>query len=282
MIVFKEIADIKEFIRNIKKSDESVGFVPTMGYLHEGHMSLVNESVKKNDVTVVSIFVNPTQFGPNEDLEAYPRDFERDKEMLAKAGANAIFFPEPETMYGKGACTTVSLSGLTETLCGKSRPVHFAGVATVVTKLFNIVKPDNAYFGSKDYQQLQVIKRMVNDLNMDVNVVGMPIVRENDGLAMSSRNIYIEKEQRDSALSLSRSFGIVQEALKDGERSASVIRKLIIDFIEKHKYTTVDYVEIVHPEELQPLSDIDGDFVVALAVKVGKARLIDNKYFEIK
>jgi len=279
MKIINKIADTKEYIKEQKMVGKSVGFVPTMGFLHEGHMSLVAQSVKENDVTVVSIFVNPTQFGAGEDLDAYPRDFDRDRDMLEKEGADAIFSPEPSEMYPEGTCTTISLTGVTEGLCGVSRPTHFAGVATVVAKLFNIVKPDNAYFGSKDYQQLQVIKQMVKDLDMDVNVVGMPIIREADGLALSSRNVYLKADERESALSLSRSFDVIQKSVDSGERDALKVRQAAVDFISSQDHTDIDYVEIVHPQTLKSLGEIDGDFVVALAVRVGKARLIDNKYF---
>jgi len=281
MKIFNKIADIKAEIKKLKSEGKSVGFVPTMGFLHEGHMSLVRESVSGNDVTVTSIFVNPTQFGPTEDLAAYPRDFERDCAMLDKNGADIIFHPEPSEIYGEGFCTKVELSGITEVLCGISRPVHFAGVATVVTKLFNIVNPDRAYFGSKDYQQLQVIKRMVTDLNMDVEVIGMPIVREADGLAMSSRNVYLGTEERKSALALSGSFKLVEDLLKQGVTDTKTIREKIAEFILSRPHTRIDYIETVHPESLVSVDSAEADFVVALAVYVGKARLIDNRYFEV-
>ncbi|MGE4318043.1 MAG: pantoate--beta-alanine ligase [Deferribacterales bacterium] len=279
MKVISKVSDIKKEIKELKRSGKSVGLVPTMGYLHEGHISLVSKSVSENDITVVSIFVNPTQFGPTEDLAAYPRDFERDSKMVESAGADIIFFPSPEEMYPDGACTKVSLTGITEVLCGITRPVHFAGVATVVTKLFNIVSPDRAYFGEKDYQQLQVIKRMVKDLNMDVEVIGMPIIREADGLAKSSRNIYLKGDERTSALALSKSFGIISDMVKAGEKDVKKIQQAVTDFIHSHPHTKVDYVEIVDPSDLRYLTRIEGDFVTALAVYVGKARLIDNKYF---
>jgi len=281
MKVIETVNEIKKLIKDIKAEGKTVGMVPTMGFLHAGHISLVKESVANNDVTIVSIFVNPTQFGPNEDLEAYPRDFDSDKSLLVEAGADIIFFPKPEEMYPEGFSTKVTLSGLTDALCGLSRPGHFDGVATVVSKLFNIASPDRAYFGSKDYQQLQVIKRMVKDLNMDVEVVGMPIIREDDGLALSSRNVYLEKEDRASALSLSKSFDLIQKELDAGERDAKVIRQKIIDFIHSHKGTQVDYIELVHPEKLVSLNTLNEDFVAAFAVKVGRARLIDNKYIKI-
>lgn len=281
MKVIKTVKDIREEIKQLKIKGKSVGFVPTMGFLHDGHISLVKESVANNDVTVVSIFVNPTQFGPNEDLESYPRDLERDTKLVTDAGADIVFFPEPSEIYPDGYCTTVSVDGLTKVLCGLSRPTHFDGVTTVVSKLFNIVTPDRAYFGSKDYQQLQVIKRMVTDLNICVEVVGMPIIREADGLAMSSRNIYLKDDERESALSLSKSFNVVTELVEQGERDAKVVRQKIVDFIDSHTHANVDYVEVVHAADLYSLDKITEEFVVALAVKVGGARLIDNKLFEI-
>jgi pantoate--beta-alanine ligase len=281
MKIFSKIADVKAEIKRIKASGKSVGFVPTMGFLHEGHMSLVQESVKNNDVTVVSIFVNPTQFGPTEDLAAYPRDFESDCALLKKNKTDIIFNPEPAEMYGEGFCTKVELSGITEVLCGITRPVHFAGVATVVTKLFNIVNPDRAYFGSKDYQQLQVIKLMVKDLNIDVEVVGMPIIREADGLALSSRNVYLNADERVSALALSGSFKVIESLLREGIEATETIKEKAAEFIEQHPHTRIDYIETVHPETLVSVDTAKADFVVALAVYVGKARLIDNRYFEV-
>ncbi len=272
MKIIETIIDTKAEIKRLKSEGKNIGFVPTMGgFLHEGHMSLVNKSVAENDITVVSIFVNPTQFGPNEDLDAYPRDFDRDRDMLSKAGADIIFFPSPAEIYPENYLTTVKLSGVTENLCGLSRPGHFDGVSTIVCKLFNIVSPDRAYFGSKDYQQLQVIKSMVRDLNMDVEVIGMPIIRESDGLAMSSRNVYLKDDERMSALSLSKSFELVDRLLKDGERDAQAIRDKVIEFIHGHNNTNVDYVELVHPEMITSLETVKADFVLALAVKVGKA-----------
>lgn len=233
------------------------------------------------DVTVVSIFVNPAQFESGEDLDAYPRDFENDREMLNKAGADIIFYPSADEMYPEGCVTKVSLTGVTDILCGKSRPGHFDGVATVVTKLFNIIQPDKAYFGSKDYQRLQVIKRMVKDLNIDVEVIGMPIVREADGLAMSSRNVYLKPEERHSALSLSRSFEIIERFVDVGELNIDVMQLNVEEFIASHPHTEIDYVEIVDPDTVQRIDTVEGDFVLALAVKVGRARLIDNKYFKV-
>jgi pantoate--beta-alanine ligase len=281
MKVIENIRNIKAEIKRLKGEGKTVGLVPTMGFLHEGHISLVKRSVADNDITVVSIFVNPTQFGVNEDLDAYPKDFEHDSKLLAAAKTDIIFFPSAQEMYPDGFCTSVRLKGLTEVLCGVSRPGHFDGVATVVSKLFNIVSPDRSYFGSKDYQQLQVIRRMALDLNMDTEVIGMPIIREHDGLAMSSRNVYLKNDERESAVSLSKSFSFVEKLLQEGERDVRVIRHKVIEFINAHEHADVDYVELVHPDKLRPLERVNGSFVMALAVKVGRARLIDNKFFKI-
>ncbi|MGA1862797.1 pantoate--beta-alanine ligase [Deferribacter thermophilus] len=281
MQIVNSKAEMKKISQDFKNNGYKIGFVPTMGYLHEGHLSLVRQAKKENDKVVVSIFVNPLQFGPNEDLDKYPRDLERDKAILEKEGVDVLFYPSVEEMYPKDFLTKVSVGKITEVLCGASRPGHFDGVCTVVTKLFNIVKPDNAYFGKKDYQQLKVIERFVKDLDMDVNIVGMPIVRESDGLAMSSRNVYLNEEERKSALSLNRSFKIVEDALAEGVRSAGEIKKRVIDFISSHPYTKIDYVEIVDPESLEKVEDIKDKFLLALAVFVGKARLIDNNIFEV-
>lgn len=281
MQIVNSKVEMKKISQDFRNNGYKIGFVPTMGYLHEGHLSLVRQAKKENDKVVVSIFVNPLQFGPNEDLDKYPRDLERDKALLEKEGVNVLFYPSVEEMYPKDFLTKVSVRKITEVLCGASRPGHFDGVCTVVTKLFNIVKPDNAYFGKKDYQQLKVIERFVKDLDMDVNIVGMPIVREPDGLAMSSRNVYLSEEERKSALSLNKSFKVVEDALAKGVRSAEEIRKRVIDFISSHPYTKIDYVEIVDPETLEKVVEIKSNFLLALAVFVGKARLIDNNIFEV-
>lgn len=281
MLIVNTVCEAKKILRDIKNSGKSIGFVPTMGYLHSGHISLVDQSKKDNDFTVVSIFVNPTQFGPNEDLDKYPRNFVRDEKLLRDAGVDMVFYPSVETMYPDGYATFVNVERVTDPLCGAKRPGHFRGVATIVCKLFNIVSPDKSYFGLKDYQQVIVIKRMVEDLNMDVDVVGMPIVRESDGLAMSSRNVYLSPDERLSALSLSRSFPLVEKKLKSGERRASVIIKDVEDFISSHPYSRIDYVEIVDKDSLEKLDFIDRPFLMAMAVFINKTRLIDNKIFEV-
>lgn len=282
MHIIDNIKELREKLSGRRKIGLKIGFVPTMGFLHEGHMSLVEKSKADNDITVVSIFVNPIQFGPNEDLDAYPRDLEKDADMLKNAEVDFLFYPSVYEMYPDNRVTTVSVSKITDRLCGASRPGHFDGVSTVVNKLFNIVQPDNAYFGMKDYQQLQVIKAMVRDLNMNLNVVGMPIIREADGLAKSSRNVYLKPEERKTALCLSKSFEIVEKLLAEGERDPKKIKDAVTDFINSHKDAKIDYVEVVDAEFVSPLEKIEKRFLVALAVQVGKARLIDNNVFEVK
>lgn len=282
MQVVKKIDELRNVIKQEKINGNKIGFVPTMGYLHDGHLSLIKKSKEDNDVTVCSIFVNPTQFGPGEDLDKYPRDIERDMKLLKENKCDILFYPDVKEMYPNGFYTKVTLSILTDKLCGKSRPGHFDGVATVVTKLINIVNPDSAYFGMKDYQQLLVIKRVVEDLNLDVNIVGCPIVRENDGLAMSSRNVYLTEKERESALSLSKSFKLVSQLIEKGIKNPQEIKQEVCKFIETHPFTKIDYVELVDIDTLENLNELKDKFLLALAVFVGKARLIDNKIFEIK
>lgn len=276
MFIYHTIAEIREFIRKARADGKSVGFVPTMGYLHEGHLELMRRAKERCDTVVVSIFVNPTQFGPNEDFSRYPRDLERDARMAEGAGVDAIFNPPVEEMYPAGYCSYVDVERITDRLCGLSRPGHFRGVATVVTKLFNIVKPDLAFFGQKDAQQVLVIKRMAADLNMDLEVVTVPIVREADGLAMSSRNVYLEPEQRRAALVLSRSLLKAGEAFRAGERDALKIRQLVVDIIGAEPLADIDYVEIYSHPELEPVDKIQSPALLALAVRIGRTRLIDN------
>jgi len=281
MKILDKIEDVRSFVKEEKEKNKLVGLVPTMGFLHQGHLELVNKSLVDNDLTIVSIFVNPAQFGPNEDFESYPRDFNKDVSLLEEKGVECVFAPDVAEMYPENFASKVVVSGITETLCGAKRPGHFEGVATVVTKLLNIADPDRAYFGMKDYQQLKVIERFVRDLNIDAEIVGVPIVREENGLAVSSRNIYLSDDERESALSLVKSFDVVQKLLAEGARDADVIREKVIDFISGFKYTSIDYVSIVNPETLEYLGFIKGKFLLALAVYVGKARLIDNKIFEV-
>ncbi len=281
MVLATTIQEVRTAVKAWKKQGLTVGFVPTMGYLHEGHQSLIDAAVAQNDKVVVSIFVNPMQFGPTEDLEQYPRDLERDRNLCKEAGAALIFHPEPEEMYGKNFCSFVDMTGLTEGLCGKSRPVHFRGVCTVVTKLLNIVQPDRAYFGQKDAQQLAVIRRMVEDLNMDVTIVGCPIIREPDGLAKSSRNTYLSPEERQAALVLSRALKAGKEKLEQGVREADLLLDTMREIICQEPMAKIDYVELVDAETLQPINRVDREILVALAVFVGKTRLIDNFIFTI-
>ncbi len=275
MRVITKIDDMREYSRSVKKEGKAIGFVPTMGYLHEGHLSLVRAAKKENDAVVVSIYVNPTQFGPGEDFDEYPRDMERDKSLADNEGVDAIFAPVSGEMYPAGYVTDVEVKGrLTEALCGRTRPGHFRGVTTVVAKLFNIVGPDRAYFGRKDAQQTAVIKRMVQDLNMPVDIRGMPIVREDDGLAMSSRNAYLSKEERHRALALSRSLERAEEMISAGELSAGTIRNGVKSILEKD--VRLEYIEVVDADTLQPLDRVRDNTLVAVAAFAGGTRLIDN------
>ena len=277
MKIAKTVDEVREAVKAWRKEGLTVGLVPTMGYLHAGHQSLIAASVAGNDRTVVSVFVNPMQFGPTEDLESYPRDLNRDAELCEKTGADLIFNPEPEEMYKDGFVSFVDMNGLTNHLCGLSRPVHFRGVCTVVSKLFNIVQPDRAYFGQKDAQQLAVIKRMVKDLNMPLEIVGCPIVREADGLAMSSRNTYMNAEERQAALVLSRSIKLGRDMVEAGERDAAAIKKAMSEMIESEPMAVIDYVEIVDNNTMESIDTISGDILCAIAVKINdKVRLIDN------
>ena len=277
--VLKTVEEVRSYVKAAKKEGKSVGFVPTMGFLHEGHKSLIVRAAKENDFVVVSDFVNPTQFGPNEDFEAYPRDIEKDAELCKDAGADIIFNPEASEMYDN-ALTTVTVDKITKVLCGASRPGHFAGVATVVSKLFNIVAPDRAYFGEKDAQQLMVIKKMVKDLNFDIEIIGCPIIRESDGLAKSSRNTYLNPEERQAALCLSRSLNLGKELIANGETSADVVKAAIKAEIEKEPLSRIDYVEIVDLNTLESAERTDTGILTAIAVYIGKTRLIDNFMIE--
>lgn len=279
MKLVKTIKEVRETVKEWKKIGLKVGFVPTMGYLHEGHASLIDASVRDCDKTVVSIFVNPMQFAPNEDLASYPRDIQHDSILCDAHGADLIFNPEPEEMYDEGFSSYVDMSVLTEDLCGISRPIHFRGVCTVVSKLFNIVTPDNAYFGEKDAQQLAIIKHMVNDLNMDINVIGCPIVRENDGLAKSSRNTYLSPEERQAALILSKTIRLGNEMVKNGERDVQTILDAMKENIETEPLARIDYVKIVDSLTIKPVEKIENPILCAMAVYIGKTRLIDNFSF---
>jgi len=276
IIIAKTIKEVRAAVKQWRREGHSVGLVPTMGYLHEGHQSLVERAAAENDRVVVSIFVNPMQFGPKEDLASYPRDLERDSEMCEEKGAHLIFHPEPGEMYEEGFCSFVDMTGLTEELCGLSRPTHFWGVCTVVSKLFNIIQADKAYFGEKDAQQLAVICRMVKDLNIDVEVIGCPIVREVDGLAKSSRNTYLSKEERQAALCLSQAVAIGRKMAEDGEKSADAILDAMKARIETEPLARIDYVKMVSAETMQQIETVTGSVLCALAVFIGQTRLIDN------
>jgi len=260
----------------LKREGKSIGFVPTMGYLHEGHMSLVKAAKKHTDVVVMSIFVNPLQFGPKEDFEKYPRDIKRDEALAGEAGVDVIFCPSVKDMYPEGYATHVNVECLTDSLCGASRPGHFKGVTTVVAKLFNIVKPDVAYFGQKDAQQVAVVRKMARDLNLDIEIKSMPIIRETDGLAMSSRNVYLSEEERHQALVLNQSLEKALSLVKAGERDPANVIKAIRELIARKPLVRIDYVSIVDAKGLKDISGISGEVLVALAAFVGKTRLIDN------
>lgn len=276
MKIVETIQEVREQVKAWRREGLSVGLVPTMGYLHEGHKSLVDRAVAENDRVVVSVFVNPMQFGPTEDLESYPRDMERDAALCESAGAALIFHPDPSEMYHDDFSSFVDMNTLTGGLCGKSRPIHFRGVCTVVSKLFNIVTPDRAYFGQKDAQQLAVIRHMVSDLNFGIEIVGCPIIREEDGLAKSSRNTYLNAEERKAALILSQSLAEGKKLLDAGEKNAAKIRQVITDKIQSEPMAKIDYVEVVDWNTLESVETIDGPVLTAIAVYIGKTRLIDN------
>ena len=276
MKIVETIKEVREQVKEWKKQGLSVGLVPTMGYLHEGHKSLIDRAVAENDKVVVSVFVNPMQFGPTEDLESYPRDMERDAALCENAGAALVFHPEPSEMYEDDFSSFVDMNTLTGGLCGKTRPIHFRGVCTVVAKLFNIVTPDRAYFGQKDAQQLAVIRHMVSDLSFGIEIVGCPIIREKDGLAKSSRNTYLSAEERNAALILSQSLKEGKTLVEAGEKDAAKIKKVITDKINTEPLAKIDYVEVVDWKTLEPVSRIDAPILTAIAVYIGKTRLIDN------
>ena len=281
MEIIKSPIIMQQKIRELKK-DKKIGFVPTMGALHDGHLTLVRKSKEENDITVVSIFVNPKQFGPNEDFASYPRTFESDKEKLEKEGVDFLFYPDVNDMYPEDYSTSVEVtSDITKKLCGRKRPGHFNGVTTVVAKLFNIVLPDNAYFGLKDYQQYVIIKRMVKDLNFSINIVGVPIVRESDGLAMSSRNKYLSPDERKDAVLIYTSLLEAKKLIENGIKSAYIIKKEIENILVRSRFSKIDYVEIVDPETLKSVDNISKTVLIAIACYFGKARLIDNMLIEV-
>lgn len=282
MEVINKINEIRYIVNEWKKSGLKVGFVPTMGYLHEGHESLIKRAIEENDKVVVSIFVNPIQFGVNEDLGNYPRDLERDKLLCNKNKVDIIFNPRVEEMYHDDFTTFVDMNILSEGLCGKSRPIHFRGVCTVVTKLFNIVKPHRAYFGEKDAQQLAIIKRLVRDLNMDIEVIGCPIIREEDGLAKSSRNTYLSQEERSAAIILNQALNDAKELINNGEKNSEAIKDYIVNKINSEPLAKIDYVEIVDSFNMREVGEIKNKTLIAIAVYIGKTRLIDNFTYEVQ
>lgn len=276
------IKEMQQLAEELRISGKRIAFVPTMGYLHEGHLSLVRIARKLGDVVVVSIFVNPTQFGPNEDFEKYPRDIERDEGLCREEGVDVIFYPSVEEMYQHPHLTYVTVEQLSGVMCGISRPTHFRGVTTVVSKLFNIVKPHIAVFGQKDFQQALIIRKMVQDLNFDVEIVTAPIIREEDGLAMSSRNAYLNPEERQQATVLYQSLQLAQELIKSGQRNAATVRSEMESLISSRPLAKIDYIAIVDADTLQPVEEIKNNTLIALAVKIGQTRLIDNTLVSIE
>lgn len=276
MIIAKNIKTISEFLDSKAKNGLTIGFVPTMGALHQGHISLVKQAKKECKVVVVSIFVNPSQFGPNEDYKKYPRVIDQDCQLLKQNNVDAVFLPTADQMYPRGFSTWVNESKLSDHLCGQSRPGHFKGVGTVVVKLFNIIQPNKAYFGAKDYQQALIIKKIVKDLNIPVKIVVCPIKREFDGLAMSSRNVYLDQQQRQQALALFKSLKSAENKVKSGCCDPKAVIKTVSDFIKKHDQLKIDYIRIVDAQTLEPIEKIVKPAVLAVAVFAGKTRLIDN------
>lgn len=279
MKVIKTISELKDTLKPYRKEGKSIGLVPTMGFLHKGHASLIKKAVEDNDIVVVSDFVNPIQFGPNEDLESYPRDINADSKLCEEIGADFIFNPEPSEMYHDKKAF-VDIEGLSDNLCGAKRPGHFRGVCTVCTKLFNIVGPDRAYFGQKDAQQLAIIKKLVLDLNIPVEIIPVPIVREDDGLAMSSRNTYLSKEERKAALCLSKAIFIGEKMAKDGASLEKVLEKMT-EIIKTEKLAKIDYISAVDLETIENVETFNQDTLVAIAVYIGKTRLIDNFIYRV-
>lgn len=276
MRLVEKVEEMKEVAQTLRRQGKIIGFVPTMGYLHAGHLSLVRAARSETAITVVSIFVNPIQFGPKEDFHRYPRDLNRDRAMLEAEGVDYLFYPSSEEMYPPAFKTYVEVTKLQDVLCGRSRPGHFRGVATVVLKLFNIVSPDLAYFGQKDAQQAIIIQQMVRDLNLDVKIKVLPIVRDDDGLALSSRNAYLSQEERRAALAIPRSLKEAVRLVASGEKRAEAIRRQIEKVIGGEPRLRIDYVEVVHPEKLTPVEMIDEGCLIAVAVYCGQTRLIDN------
>jgi len=282
MEVVRKPADMRRLVESARVRGMTVGLVPTMGFFHRGHLELMRRAVTECDEVVVTLFVNPTQFAPGEDLDDYPRDFDRDRRMAESEGVSYLFAPGPEEMYPQGFATSLEVERLSSVMCGAGRPGHFQGVATVVAKLFNIIPAQAAYFGQKDAQQLAVIKAMARDLNFPVVVKAVPTVREDNGLAMSSRNVYLEPEEREAATALFRSLAAARELICSGERDASIIREAIGEVISSEPLVNLEYVSICGNIYLEPLAELSGEVLIALAALVGKARLIDNMVFELK
>ncbi len=276
MQIISSIEQMQRICQNKRQNGLEIGLVPTMGYLHQGHISLMEQAVKETDFRVATIFVNPSQFGPNEDLDRYPRDLDADMAKAEKAGVDILFCPQAEEIYPPGYATYISPEHLENRLCGKSRPGHFRGVCTICLKLFNIVQPHRAYFGKKDAQQFLILKRLVKDLNLNIEIIGLPIIREEDGLAMSSRNVYLSEEERKQALCLSRGLKRAQDAYKHGQKDSATLLGLVNDVIEQAPLGKIDYLELVDREAFLPLKTIDQPALLAIAVYFGKTRLIDN------
>ena len=280
MEIIRETRAMQQTAERLRMQARRIAFVPTMGYLHDGHLSLMREAKKRADVLVASIFVNPTQFGPNEDLEAYPRDFEKDESLMQEVGVDIVFYPSLQEIYPEGFQTCVTLEQVTQNLCGASRPIHFRGVATVVTKLFNIVKPHVALFGDKDFQQRVVIQRMANDLNFDIEIVGCPTVREPDGLAMSSRNAYLKPEERKEALAIKKSLDSAGNLFQNGERRSKPLSDKVVEILSAQSGLRIDYIKVCDTNTLNEVETIHNEAVLAVAAFVGKTRLIDNCVFK--
>jgi len=280
MKIVNTIQEVRENVKAWRKEGLTVGFVPTMGYLHEGHQSLIHRAAKENDRAVVSIFINPLQFGEKEDLEQYPRDLEKDSKICASAGTDLIFHPTQKEMYCEDFSSFVDMIGLTDTLCGKSRPNHFRGVCTIVAKLFHIVKPDRAYFGQKDAQQVAVIRKMVRELNMDIEIIACETIREADGLAKSSRNVYLNNDERRASTILYKALQVAEKKMKEETRTSAEILKAIKDTIDSEKLARLDYVEIVDLNTLKPIPEIEASALIAAAIYIGKTRLIDNFIYD--
>ena len=280
MKIINSVKEMQKFSESSRLKDKILALVPTMGFLHQGHLKLMEEGRKRADTLIISIFVNPTQFSVGEDLEKYPRDMERDKKLAERVGVDVVFAPSASEMYPKGYQTYVNVENVTRNLCGVSRPTHFRGVTTVVAKLFNTVKPHIAIFGEKDFQQLVTIRQMVKDLNFDIEIVGIPTVREKDGLAMSSRNAYLTPEERKAGLSLNQAISIARDIFRSGERRSERILREVRRRIESEGLTDIDYVKMCDSQTLEDIEEIDRDAVLAMAVKVGRTRLIDNCTFE--